>query len=94
MSLPGIRLRDLPQRGEQVPRDPGSRGYPGFVLGPPTAQRWTLGRLETRPRVLPSGDSNTPGIWLLGLGFSTFLSPQALGAGDSRLPWPSVPDCV
>jgi hypothetical protein len=56
VSLPGIRLQDLPQRGKQVPRDPGSWGYPCFVLGPLTAQRWTLGRLEPRPRVLPSGD--------------------------------------
>lgn len=53
VSLPGFRLQDLLQRGKQVPRDPSSWGYPCFVLGP---QRWTLGRLEPRPRVLPSED--------------------------------------
>lgn len=74
MSLLGIRLEDLPQRREQVPRDWGSWGYQCFVLGPATAQRWTPGCLEPRPRVLPSGDWNAPGIGLLGLCISASLS--------------------
>lgn len=74
MSLLGIRLEDLPQRREQVPRDWGSWGYQCFVLGRATAQRWTPGCLEPRPRVLPSGDWNAPGIGLLGLCISASLS--------------------